>query len=497
MAIRYHNPAMTFGDNNNDPLSGALLYFYEAGTTTPLDTFSDEDLTTANANPVVADSAGKFGDIWLREQAYKVILKTSADVTVTTTDPWNGNLAISGDDFKVSPQDPADMTVDISAGTLYDLTTKTRVSKTAQTSGTITAPSVDPRIDVIYIDQLSGVIGITTGSEAASPSVPTIPDGKLPLAQIALAITTTEITDSLITDIRELANIGSPNFLDEDDMASDSATAVSSQQAIKAYVESRGIDIQSGTASGTWTKPSGYAATSRVLVQLWASGASGGFDASPGGSGGGGGGYVETWFALSALGATETVTINAAGTAVTSASVGVVGGNATFGSLLTAYGGGAGGGNGADNGGGGGGGSASVGGDGTGTAAGAGGSPGGAAGSTSVGGNGGFGGGGGGHGDFAGGAAAWGGGGGGGAGGGSANDTDGGASYYGGGGGGGAGTGAGSSGGVSTLGGNGGAGGNNGAGTDGTAPGGGGGGAINTTSGAGALGQWIVTVFGA
>ena len=208
MAIRYHNPAMTFGDSNNDPLSGAKLYFYEAGTTTPLDTFSDEDLTTANANPVVADSAGKFGDIWLKEQAYKVILKTSADVTVTTMDPWNGSLAVTGDDFKVSPQDPADMTIDVSAGTLYNLTTKTRISKATQTSGTITAPGADPRIDVVYVDQLSGVFGITTGSEAASPSVPTIPDGKLPLAEIALAITTTEITDSLITDIRELANIG-------------------------------------------------------------------------------------------------------------------------------------------------------------------------------------------------------------------------------------------------------------------------------------------------
>lgn len=77
-------------DANGAPLSGAKLYFYASGTSTPKDTYSDVALTTANSNPVVADSAGRFGDIFM-SGAYKVILKTSLDVEVWTADPVSGD----------------------------------------------------------------------------------------------------------------------------------------------------------------------------------------------------------------------------------------------------------------------------------------------------------------------------------------------------------------------------------------------------------------------
>jgi len=87
MAGRYFTPRSTALDASGDPEAGAKLYFYETGTSTPLDTYSDDGLTSANANPVVADSAGRFGEIFLKDQDYKVVLKTSADVTVWTADP--------------------------------------------------------------------------------------------------------------------------------------------------------------------------------------------------------------------------------------------------------------------------------------------------------------------------------------------------------------------------------------------------------------------------
>lgn len=208
MARRLMDPYFTVLDSNGDPVSGALLNAYESGTTTRLDTFSDEGLTSANANPVVADAAGRFGEIWLKEQDYKVVITDASGVTIKTIDPIKGAFTISGDDFKVSQQSPADLTVQVSAGTLYDLTTKARVSKAVQNSGAVTAPTTNPRFDIVHIDQLSGVIGITTGAEAASPSDPTLADGLLPLARLSLATTTTEITSTEITDIRELANIG-------------------------------------------------------------------------------------------------------------------------------------------------------------------------------------------------------------------------------------------------------------------------------------------------
>jgi hypothetical protein len=79
-------------------LPGAKLYFYVTGTTTPLATYSNVGLSIANANPVVADSGGRFSDIFLTPSAtYKCVLKTSADVTVWTGDPISGGAISAAD----------------------------------------------------------------------------------------------------------------------------------------------------------------------------------------------------------------------------------------------------------------------------------------------------------------------------------------------------------------------------------------------------------------
>ena len=250
MAVRLTWPLYTRFDGNGKPVSGAQLFFYEAGTTTKLDTFSDEDLTNPNDNPMVADGNGEFGDIFLQLQDYKLILTSATDTDPPTGgktfDPVQGNPVVSGDDFKATPQSPPDMTVLVSTGNLFDVVAKTLVVKTAQTSALIVAPTTNPRRDIIHIDRLTAVIGVTTGAEAPSPVDPTIADDKLPIARITLATTTTQIDDALITDIRELNLLGSGDvvrftFVDEDDMASNSAVKLPSQQSVKAYTDANSI----------------------------------------------------------------------------------------------------------------------------------------------------------------------------------------------------------------------------------------------------------------
>lgn len=83
MASLFPAPQQYF-DNNGDPLAGGKVYFYEAGTTTPKNTYTDQTGGVANANPVILDSAGR-ASIW-GTGSYKEVVKTSADVLISTRD---------------------------------------------------------------------------------------------------------------------------------------------------------------------------------------------------------------------------------------------------------------------------------------------------------------------------------------------------------------------------------------------------------------------------
>lgn len=77
-----------FFDNSGNVLTGGKIYTYEAGTTTPLTTYTSSSGNTAHTNPIVLDAAGRVpgGEIWNALLLYKFVLKTSADVTIATYD---------------------------------------------------------------------------------------------------------------------------------------------------------------------------------------------------------------------------------------------------------------------------------------------------------------------------------------------------------------------------------------------------------------------------
>ena len=90
MSNRFFMPRASVFDINGDPISGGKLWFYEAGTSTPRATYSDAGLTVANSNPVVANSAGRFGEIFLTPAVgYKVVLTDADDAVIWTADPYD------------------------------------------------------------------------------------------------------------------------------------------------------------------------------------------------------------------------------------------------------------------------------------------------------------------------------------------------------------------------------------------------------------------------
>lgn len=88
----FANPGSQFFDDNGDPLSGGKIFTYAAGTTTPKATYTDYTGGTAHANPIILDAAGRPpSEVWLTYgDAYKFILKDSADTLVGTFDNIDG-----------------------------------------------------------------------------------------------------------------------------------------------------------------------------------------------------------------------------------------------------------------------------------------------------------------------------------------------------------------------------------------------------------------------
>jgi len=87
MANRFFSPNQQFADATGLPYAGGSLAFYASGTSTPLTTYSDSALTVPNTNPVVLDSAGRAGNIFLQNLAYKVVLSDVNNNPIWTDDP--------------------------------------------------------------------------------------------------------------------------------------------------------------------------------------------------------------------------------------------------------------------------------------------------------------------------------------------------------------------------------------------------------------------------
>jgi hypothetical protein len=78
-----------FFDNNGVILTGGKIYTYEAGTTTPLASYTSSSGNTAHTNPIVLNAAGRVpsgGEIWIAIRLYKFVLETSAGVLIATYD---------------------------------------------------------------------------------------------------------------------------------------------------------------------------------------------------------------------------------------------------------------------------------------------------------------------------------------------------------------------------------------------------------------------------
>jgi hypothetical protein len=105
MAQRFIEPIARIFTNAGAVGVGYKYYFYLTGTTTPVTTYQDINLTVANTNPVLSDANGRFPEIWYSDLSQlKLIVKDSLDNTIETCDPVGATAEIvSLNDFDVRP----------------------------------------------------------------------------------------------------------------------------------------------------------------------------------------------------------------------------------------------------------------------------------------------------------------------------------------------------------------------------------------------------------
>ena len=87
--------------NANGPVAGALIYSYQAGTTTPLATYTDSTGGVPNTNPIVANSNGYIG-CWLGALAYKLICTDGSNAVLFDPATVEGNVLWTVDNITAS-----------------------------------------------------------------------------------------------------------------------------------------------------------------------------------------------------------------------------------------------------------------------------------------------------------------------------------------------------------------------------------------------------------
>jgi hypothetical protein len=204
MAELVHPVPIRALDADGNPVAAAELYAYRKGTSTPLTIYADSAGASAHPSPLVADSDGVFAAIY-NTSSYDVKIDVQDPVTNVSLPGYPLDPAITSNDGAIAAAD-----VTFSATTEINQTDVQAAIEQVDANWRAAKTGVDD-------DIVSGTAG-TAGNLAQWNA-----DGDL---------------------------VDGPDFLDEDDFASNSATAAPSQQSTKAYVDA--AVAASGSTTPGW-----------------------------------------------------------------------------------------------------------------------------------------------------------------------------------------------------------------------------------------------------
>lgn len=104
------SPYLTVLNANGAPISGACVWTYMAGTSTPVATYTDKTIAVANSNPIIADSSGQFVAYLVPGTSYKFVFETAC------TPPAHGSVLRTQDGIDAVPSAASALDVTGTAG---------------------------------------------------------------------------------------------------------------------------------------------------------------------------------------------------------------------------------------------------------------------------------------------------------------------------------------------------------------------------------------------
>jgi microcystin-dependent protein len=182
------------------------------------------------------------------------------------------NDAYGGSMLLPHAQSSPGLTLKVEAGVCY--IGITRVIYAGGNSPSFTAPSANPRIDLLTIDS-SGTLAITQGTENASPVAPTYPTNKMVLCEVYNRVSETLINDAdsgsngyIYNDVRQF--IGGSYIADSSQMAN--GVVGPSQLAATVGLLSAGMILAYGASSAPtgWLTCDGSAVSRTTYAALFA-----------------------------------------------------------------------------------------------------------------------------------------------------------------------------------------------------------------------------------
>lgn len=315
----YRNARATFVDPNGIPLASGCVFFYQGGTNTPQNTYTDSTGGTPNPNPVILDSTGS-ANIWLGPEAYKIAAwsyggtNCSSGVQQWVVDNVPGNYFLNGtiSGATITNSTINSTTIGASSPSTGVFTTVTATTINGNLNGNATtSTSLDGgALGSIPYQSAANTTAMLAGNAAAIDEV-LVSHGTGSAANAPTLTNSPAISGANITSLPTSAG-AYPALCSGSEFSQGLSSGSNNCSSPSSTIGQ--IHVSTITSSGNFTIPTGTSSATQFEIFIVGGGGSGGGGSSGvSGSGGGAGAMAHVLESGWTAGNTITVTIGAGG----------------------------------------------------------------------------------------------------------------------------------------------------------------------------------------